>query len=150
MRAKCLCVYVKEFGVSTIATSLFFNACIAAVVIVGAVPPIKSHELPYATVLLPVPSCTTKILPVVPAVVGGEEGDGGVGVLLDNPQGGSQGLGEPLLVLDGLGAGTEALQQELIILLQPNVHSSHGAVGEGADDHLLMDAVIDRQHANLK
>jgi hypothetical protein len=40
----------------------------AAVLSVGAVPPVKSHCEPYANVLLPVPSCVIQILPDCPAV----------------------------------------------------------------------------------
>jgi hypothetical protein len=40
----------------------------AVVVKVGAVPPVKSQLLPYASVRLPVPSCVIQMQPLAPAV----------------------------------------------------------------------------------
>jgi hypothetical protein len=40
----------------------------AAVLSVGAVPPLKSQLAPYANVLLPVPSCVIQMQPLAPAV----------------------------------------------------------------------------------
>ena len=70
-------------------------------------------------------------------------------MLLDHPQCGSQLADECLGVLHGLRAGGETLQQELVRLLQPDVHGSHGAVGEGSYDELLLDTVVHLQHPHL-
>ena len=70
-------------------------------------------------------------------------------MLLDDPQSCSQLRSESLCVFNSFWARRKALKEELITLLKPDVNSSHGTVSEGPNDHLLVDTVVDLQHADL-
>ena len=89
------------------------------------------------------------VFPVGSGIVRGKQGDWRIWMLLDDPQGVSELWCEPLRLLNGFWTRRKTLEKELITLSQPDVHSSHGAVSEGSNDHLLMNTIIDLQHANL-